>query len=410
MLNFISYAKGYVSITVDGYFTERFINLCMNGNILLWDIKRLGETRISAKIMQSDFKYIRKAAKKTASKVRITEKKGVPFLLRRYRKRKVAAIGVILMFLMLFYFKTHVMGIDIKGNERLSESVIESSLKDFGVYVTAPLKGIDKRAVQNKMMTRLDDISWIGVNIKGSRIYIEIKERLDTKEGVNLNKPCDLIAKESGIIEELKVREGQSLVKRKEFVEKGDLLVSGAVDSQKGGIRYVHSYGEIYALTQRTVNKDYPLEYTEKTFTGKEKKKLSVEMLGKNLNLYLKEVPDYKVYEKNESKKEYGFLKNILPTVIVKTTVYKEQTENKIKKTEKEMFEKGKKEISEEIKKNLFEDTEIKKISAKYEKVGGKKINVTVNFELKENIAVERAIDKIENLNYDISDNEYNNK
>jgi len=404
LLKLINFTKGYVHIVIDGYFTERFINLCINNDILLWDIKRLGETRVTAKIMPGDFHKIRSAARKTKSTVKITEKKGIPFILFRYRKRKLAIIGVAIFFFMLSYFSSHVMGIDISGNERVPTEKIISSLKDFGVYTCAPIKNIDRKKVQNKMMTRFDDISWIGVNIRGSRIYIEVKERLDTKPGVALDVPCDLIAKEDGIIDELNVREGQSLVKRKEFVEKGDLLVSGAVDSMHSGIRYVHSYGEIYAITHRNLNRDYQLEFVEKVNTGREKKKYSISVLGKNINLFIKKEPEYKIYDKTESRKEYSVFKNILPSVFVEETIYKEQTEKKVKRNEKDVFEMAKKELSEEIKKTLSKETEIKNISSKYEKTDVKNINVSVNFELRENIAEERAIDKIENLNYDIGD------
>lgn len=408
LIKLISFIRGYVNIIVDGYFTERFINMCVNSDILLWDIKRLGENRIVAKIMPGDFHKIRNAARKTKSTVRISEKKGLPFLMFRYRKRKIAVVGIVICFAMFAFFSSHVMGIDITGNERVSKEKIITSLKDFGIYTCAPLKGIDRKLVQNKMMTRFEDISWIGINIRGSRVYIEVKERLDTKEGVALDKPCDLVAKEDGIIDELKVREGQSLVKVKEFVEKGDLLVSGAMDSTKLGIRYVHSYGEIYAITQRNLSRDYPLEYIEKIQTGQEKTKYIVSILGKKFNLFIKKEPEYKLYEKNESEKEYIILKNVLPSLYIKKITYKELKEKKINVSEKEAFEKGKEEISEEIKKNLSKDTEIKNISSKYEKSGEKSIKVTVNFELRENIAEERAIDKIENLNYDIVDSVYN--
>lgn len=408
MLKFINFLKGYVHIIIDGYFTERFINICVNSDILLWDIKRLGETRISAKVLPGDFHRLRVAARKTKSSVKIAGKSGMPFLLFRYRRRKLAIVGIAAFFFMLMYFSSHVMGIDITGNERVTTESIESSLKDFGIYTCAPLKSIDRKLVQNKMMTRFDDISWIGINIKGSRVYIEIKERLKIPEGVALDVPCDLIATEDGIIDELNVREGQSLVKRKEFVEKGDLLVSGAVDSLQSGIRYVHSYGEIYAITQRNLSRDYSLEFTERVYTGREKKKYSVSVLGKKLNLFLKKEPEYKFFDKKEEKKDYSFMKNLFPTVSLEKTIYKEQNEKKIKKTEKEMFETAKKELTEEIKKELAKDTEIKNISAKYEKKGEKNITVTVNFELRENIAKERAIDKIENLNYDILDSKKN--
>ena len=402
MFKLLNFLKGYVYIVVDGYFTERFINVCINDDILLWDIKRLGETRITAKITPRDFKRVRNAAKKTKSSIKITTKKGLPLLLFRYRKRKIAIIGIAIFIYMIMFFSSHVMGIDITGNERISTEKILNSLKDFGIYTCAPIKTIDRRQVQNKMVTRFDEISWIGVNIRGSRVYIEVRERIDTEEGIPLDKPCDLIAKEDGIIDLLNVREGQSLVKRNEFVEKGDLLVSGAVDSLKKGIRYVHSYGEIYAITERNLSGEYDLQFKERKNTGEYKNKYSVKILGRNINLFLKKEPEFKIYETKKDVKEISLYKNLLPTIYIEKTAYAEQTEILVKKTEKEIYEKAKKELSEEIKKTFSDSTEILNISSTCEKINENKIKVFVNFKLREDIATERAIDKIENLNYDI--------
>ena len=43
MLQIIRFLKGYLSIKVWGFSTERFINLCGNHNILLWDIVNHGD-------------------------------------------------------------------------------------------------------------------------------------------------------------------------------------------------------------------------------------------------------------------------------------------------------------------------------------------------------------------------------
>jgi len=400
----INFLRGSVLIRIDGYFTERFINLCMNGDILLWDIKRAGETRLFARIRPSDFKRVKKAASKTRSKISIVKKSGIPFIMFRYRKRKFVFIGILLAVIMLWYFKSHVTGIDITGNERLESSVIESALKDFGIYKGAEVKDINRKLVQNKMMTRLDDIAWIGINIRGSRVYIEVKERLDTKEETDKSIPCDLIALKDGIIEELDVRQGQSMVKKKQFVQAGDLLVSGAVDSQVSGIRYVHSFGEIFALTELEKEEEYKLEIIEKKPTGRTKKKHSICFGNKRIGLFLKKEPDYKNYEMKTEKKDLGIF-----DISVETEVYTEQEHKKIKRSEKETFEAGKNDLCEKMKKQIKDSAEIKNISAKYYKKDSETLVVTVNFELRENIAKERTIDKIENLNYDILDMDNNN-
>lgn len=35
----IYYILGYVNISVEGYFIERFINICISKGILLWNLK-----------------------------------------------------------------------------------------------------------------------------------------------------------------------------------------------------------------------------------------------------------------------------------------------------------------------------------------------------------------------------------
>ena len=61
----INYILGYLTINVEGYFIERFINMCRNKNILLWNIKRKNSSFIICKIGIKEFKKIRDIAKKT---------------------------------------------------------------------------------------------------------------------------------------------------------------------------------------------------------------------------------------------------------------------------------------------------------------------------------------------------------
>ena len=49
--------------------------------------------------------------------------------------------------------------------------------------------------------------------------------------------------------------------------------------------------------------------------------------------------------------------------------MYNEQLEKKVKLTENQAFEKAKQELSEEVKKGISKETEIRNISAKYEKI-----------------------------------------
>lgn len=84
----LNYLLGYVNIIVEGFFVERFINICMSKNIFLWKIKRDKSAIISANVGIQDFKNAVKIAKQTKCKIKIQSKKGMPFIFNKYKKER----------------------------------------------------------------------------------------------------------------------------------------------------------------------------------------------------------------------------------------------------------------------------------------------------------------------------------
>ena len=84
----INYIYGYLRIVVEGYYIERFINICRNQNYMMWNIKKVNDINIALNIEIKHFREICKIAKKTQCKIRIKAKRGLPFLLNKYKKRK----------------------------------------------------------------------------------------------------------------------------------------------------------------------------------------------------------------------------------------------------------------------------------------------------------------------------------
>ena len=85
----LNYILGYINIEVEGYFIERFINLCKSKRIFLWNSKRKKATLLNTNIGINDFKKIAKLIKQTKCKVKIKRKKGLPFIFNKYKKRKI---------------------------------------------------------------------------------------------------------------------------------------------------------------------------------------------------------------------------------------------------------------------------------------------------------------------------------
>ena len=60
----INYVLGFVDIVVEGYYIERFINICASKSIFLWNLKREKSTILHARVGKRDFKRLKSFCKK----------------------------------------------------------------------------------------------------------------------------------------------------------------------------------------------------------------------------------------------------------------------------------------------------------------------------------------------------------
>ena len=79
---------GYVRVEIEGYYIERFINICQLRKILIWNLKREKGVKLYINIGIKDYKKLREISRKTNCKIKILKKKGLPFFINKYKKRK----------------------------------------------------------------------------------------------------------------------------------------------------------------------------------------------------------------------------------------------------------------------------------------------------------------------------------
>ena len=126
------YILGYVNIYVEGYYIERFINTCISKSILIWNVKREKSTQMYANVRIQDFKKLKEITKKTKCKMKIRQRKGVPFLLNKYRKRKIFVIFLIIIISAMFGTSRFVWNIEVQG-ENIAEQEILENLAEYGL-------------------------------------------------------------------------------------------------------------------------------------------------------------------------------------------------------------------------------------------------------------------------------------
>lgn len=390
---------GMILVRADGPFTERLLNICMHRNLYITDIKRVGKNRVIFKTDIESFKKLHTPVHRTKSKIKIEKKFGFPFFRKRLQYR-IPAICVLLSVIILsWYASTHIMGITVFGNTSIDTNTIYSALNECGIYPGIKTSKIDNNLVRNKMMTKLDDLAWIGINANGSRVYVEIIERIEKDEGIIKDGAAyNLVASKDGIIEHTEVKEGQTLVKNGSGVLKGDVLVSGIVDNPIKGFEFVKARGEVYAETKYTKTREYPLNYTENIYTGNETCKYSVKILNIQLPIYLKKEVSYSNFTDEEKTYEYRIPIDFLPSVFITKTKFSEYISEDKKRSVAEAVSTGINELSDELKSEISENVRIKSQTESHTLTEHGGVEVTVTLICIENIAEKSVIESPESI------------
>lgn len=353
MLFIIRFLFGYVVFTAKGSFPERFMNLTARYGISLWDIKKDDET-FSASCMASEYKTLRKIVKKSFMKIKIKEKKGLPFILRKYRKRKGILVGMLSFFLIIYVLSLHIFTININGNIDISEDEIKQTLSELGVVPGILSINVDSSLIENSIMSKFNNISWTSANVIGSHLDIEISEKISPPDIVD-EKPCNIVAACDGFVTRVEIYSGKREVNVGDAVVKGQLLVNGIVEDEFGNNSLPGANAKIFARTKRVIIEEVPIQDFENVRTGKVKKIRKLKILAIELPLSVGKCSKEN-YEQEVSTNTLKIFGKELPISIYKENWYQYKNE-KVKKDKSQVIDLAEKKVVEQ--ENKFDNVRI---------------------------------------------------
>lgn len=352
----ISYILGYIRVTVEGYYIERFINICISNKILIWNIKReKGGIKLFLNVGINDFKKIGQIAKKTKCKIKISKKRGLPFLLNRYKKRKIFGVFLIILIMLIMMSSNYIWNIEIQieNNEQLDG--IKQELVEAGLEVGKNKNKIKTSEIIQQIRLKRKDVSWIGIELKGTNAIVKIVKAKEAPEIIKENDYTNIVAKRSGIITKIVAQNGTAKVKVGDTVQEGTVLIEGTMTGKYTDIRYVHSIGEVEAKVWYSETKRIYYINGEKEYTKNEENKYSIKINNFRINFY-KTLSNFKIYDTIETEKKAKIFSNLyLPISLIKTT-NKEQINIEKKYNLEEAktigIEQAKKELNNKINEN----------------------------------------------------------
>lgn len=283
-LSVLKYIRGYLLVHLTGYAPERFLNMCGRRNILIWNLERV-EDGYRFYISVDGYKALRSILKKTRTKTKILQKKGLPFYLFRYRKRKMFALGILCFCALLFYTSRFVWNIDVNGNSYLSEETILAFLEEENADFGTKISEIDCAQLEEKLRSRYSEVIWTSIKIYGTKLTVDIQESLLSDQSYqNLEEEvCDIVAAKDGVITYLITRKGTPAVKIGTEVKAGDCLVSGE-------IAIYNDFGDVAGYLYERADADILAQvnyYYEEVIAADYKEKVYLEEISKNYALQI---------------------------------------------------------------------------------------------------------------------------
>lgn len=386
----LSYLLGYLKITVEGYYIERFINICKNEKITIWNLKRNEQIQISLNVVVKEFKKVCKIAKRTRCKVKIKNKKGLPFLLHRYKKRKIFLISLILVFLLIVLSSNFVWNVDIIEENGEEIENIRQDIEEAGLKVGKLKSNINTKEIINEIRLKRKDVTWVGIKLKGTNAIVKLVKADEKPEIIDENEYCNIVAKKSGIITKINAQNGTANVKVGDTVKQGDVLINGWMEGKFTGIRYVHSKGEIEAEVWYTKSKEIPYQSTQIEHTGNQEEKYAIKINKIKINLS-KRVSKFEIYDTIETENKFKLFSDFYLPISILKTVYQEKKETQKTYTLEEAKKIGIEELQKELEEEIEEkDKIVNKNINTYETETG--VEVYVTYEVLESIGTNEKI------------------
>lgn len=319
------------------------------------------------------------------------------YAVRRLIRRPGLIVGFLAVLFVISYLRNIVIRFDIKNENEKIQTDIMNVLHEEGVSVGSYIPDIDLVVVERALKQRVEGISWAGITRKGNSLIIDVVENIPEPTGSFSRFPTNLIAKENATVEKVMLLDGQLKTVIGSGVRKGDIIISGTVETRKSSwnegketvetsVRYTRSMGIVEGSFERTVVFEQKFDDIIKKDTGNVYKQNYLHLFSADIPLFFKaKIGSFTTQSELSTASVFGYN---LPFGI-KSLTLKEYDYKPIHYTEQQALELAKKKI-DRYEKNSLKDYTVKnkKISTKSDK---NSVKIEVTYSLYGNICEEAA-------------------
>jgi similar to stage IV sporulation protein len=386
----LKFWRGYVILELKSKELEALLNLAAKQGLQLWNIRLKSQEVAVCAMMLQHFFLLRPLLRQTSSRVHVLKRYGFPFLMNKLIKRKFLVAGMVLFIAVLFILSSVVWQVKVEGNEKLKTADILAVAKQQGIYpLQWKFRLKNAEALSEQLHQKLPSVSWVGVQMHGTHLTIEIVESAQP-EVKPLLSPRHLVASTNAVVTEIRAEKGRPMVKANAFVRKGDLLISGLIGNEQNQ-QIVVAKGIVIGNVWYTSMVEMPFELKRNTYTGATAKRFYLVFGNRALQLTGYRQKKFEHYNETNVRKFIQLGTWTAPIGWIKQTLLESQETQQILD-----LEQAKKIAIERAEASVLQGADNKaRITAQkilHERVENGKVYMEVHFEVEQSIVQEQPI------------------
>ncbi|SDC31151.1 sporulation protein YqfD [Shouchella lonarensis] len=382
--------RGYVTVEITMEEPTRLLNACLRRKIEIWNVRYKKGDTLQFDMFLDHVHDLRMLLRAFKCKTTFKRRSGFPFFLKQMRVRIGLSLGVVLFATMMMLAANMVWDIEIKGAspkvaQELREVVDALGIKRGKFQFLLP----PPDEIQLLVTEEVDEATWIGVRKKGTTFEFEVVEQVRQAPAERLS-PRHLVASKRAVIHKIFVENGKALKHTNDYVEKGDVIVSGVIGVE-GKEKIVAAKATVIGEIWYTSNVTIPLKNTFTTLTGTQKNRRSLMLGGFEVPVWAFTKPAYEQYETFERETDWSLFGYRLP-VQFKTTEQRETFSFERTYTEEEAKKVAMAGARTELRERLPEDAVIKSENILQQRVEDGTVSLTIHYQVLEEITQEKPI------------------
>lgn len=344
--------QGWLLVAVRTRHPAQFLNLCAQRGVRIWRVQRRGEVML-LHMPVGAFRQLRPVRRIIGGRVRIRQRHGLPFMLRRIKRRRWLWAASAVAALSVWYWSTFVWTVTVAGTDALQPDIVLAVARQAGLYPGVSRWRVDMTAVEHALEREFPAVAQAIVSRRGTRVTITIVEHRLAPEPA-AEPTGDLVAAHAGIVDRVVVVTGHAVVKAGDFVRKNETLILGdfmSVPLDRPGAeamlpdpdspppvtwQWVPPRGEVWARVWHRHDLTVPLEWDEPVRTGRQATVRIIRWNGRELLKWGRQQVPFTSYETGETSQRSYSWRSQGPAVEFLTTTYYETKPVPASRTEAE--------------------------------------------------------------------------